>query len=52
MIESIALDRHAAGGADEAFEFVARRELGRFRAGVVINLLLNNCAVEIVRAEA
>src|SRR6267378_8068300 len=52
MIERIALDRHAAGGPDEAFQFVARRELGRFRAGIVINLLLYYRAVKVVGAEA
>src|SRR5260221_608613 len=35
MIECVALDGNAAGSADQPFEFVARRELGRFRAGIV-----------------
>src|SRR5712692_8301506 len=52
MIERIALDRNAAGGADEAFQFITRRKLGRFRASVMINLLLYHRAVEVVRAEA
>src|SRR5216683_134345 len=52
MIERIALNRNAAGGADQAFQFIARRELRRFRARVVINLLLYHRAVEVVRAEA
>src|SRR5260370_37643550 len=49
MIERIALDGNAAGGANEPFQFIARRELGRFRAGVMINLLFHNRAVEVVR---
>src|SRR5258708_3866194 len=52
MIERIALDGNAAGGANEAFQFIARRKLGRFCPGVVINLLFHHRAVEVVRAEA
>src|SRR5713226_533750 len=52
MIEGIPFNRDAAGGADQAFELVARRKLGRFRAGVVVNLFFHNGSVEVVRAEA
>src|ERR1700740_820503 len=51
-IESVALDRGASGGADQAFEFAARSELGSFCASVVINLFFDHSAVEIVGAEA
>jgi hypothetical protein len=37
-IEGVALDGNAAGGADEALEFGARRELGGFCAGIVVDL--------------
>src|SRR5439155_10804708 len=52
MIERIALDGHAAGGSDQAFEFVARCELGRFRTGVMINLFLYHRTVKVVGTKA
>ena len=52
MIQRVALDWHASCRANQAFQFTARRELGRFSAGVVINLFFDHRAVEVVRAEA
>src|SRR5262249_7869737 len=44
-------DGKAAGSSDQALQFVARRELRRLCAGVVVNLLFDNRAIEIVRTE-
>src|SRR5256885_8064352 len=52
VVERVALDGDAAGSADEAFQFGARREFRSFCAGVVIDLFFDNCSVEIVGTEA
>src|ERR1700730_4806402 len=51
-VERVALDGYAAGFADQALEFAARGELSRLGAGIVINLLLNYCAVQVVGPKA
>src|SRR6266850_3014949 len=51
-IERIALDGDAPSRANQAFQFIARRELGSFRSRVVINLFFHDRAIQIVRAKA
>jgi hypothetical protein len=47
-----ALGRDAPSFADQLLEFGARCELGRGRAGVVIDLLFGDGAVDVVGAES
>src|SRR5579859_7437814 len=51
-IERVALDGHAACGADETLEFRARRELRSPCASVVVNFFFHHRAVQVVGAEA
>jgi len=51
-VQRVALDRDAAGFADQAFEFGTRGELGRLGTGVVINFFLDYGAVQIVGAKS
>ena len=51
-IEGIALDGSAACLGDEAAQFAACEALGGFCAGVVVNLLFDHGAIEVVGAEA
>ncbi len=52
MIKSVALNGNAAGRGDETRQLGAGHTLRGGRAGVVVNLLLDNRAVDIVGAEA
>src|SRR5882672_8224196 len=52
IVERVAFDGDAAGSADEAFQFGARRKFRSLGAGVVINLFFHNCSIEIVGTEA
>ena len=52
VVERVALDRLAAGGADQPLGSArGRHRLGRARAGHVVDLLFLHGAVEIVDAE-
>src|SRR6516165_2832208 len=50
-VERVAFHGDAAGRADEALEFGARSKLGGLRAGIVIDLLFDDGAVQIVCAK-
>src|SRR5215813_9338946 len=50
-VERVAFYGNAARGANEAFQFGARRELGSFGARVVIDLFFDDRSVEVVSAE-
>src|SRR2546427_1188353 len=51
-VERVALDRLAAGLADQPHDLVPRHHLRRGRPRVVINLLLDHRAVDVVRPQA
>ena len=50
-VERVTLDGFAAGFADEPDEFVAAHSLRSSGSGVVINLLYDDGAIDIVSAE-
>ena len=51
-VQGVALYRDAAGLLDQPADFRDGQLLGRVRPGVVVNLLVNHRAVEVVGPEA
>ncbi len=52
VVERVALDGNASGAANEREQLVERQSLRRVRAGLVIDLLAHDGALEIVHAQA
>src|SRR6266436_1606428 len=50
-VQRVAFHRLAPGFANELQQFAAAQRLARGRARVVINLLFNNGAIDVIRAE-